>query len=77
LNAAVAGMAADGTAIVQSAQSLANHHQQLSHEVALAVNFPVNQIQQELAAIPATLQTTQDVASARYVKPLFLFTYRK
>ena len=51
MNTAIAGMTADGAAIAQGAQALANHQQAFSNEIILAANYPVGQVQQQLALI--------------------------
>jgi len=55
INAAVAGMTAQGNAISQGVQVYNGHVQQLTTELARCGNFPVAQMQQQLAAIDQSL----------------------
>lgn len=49
LNAAVAGMAAEGNTITQAARAYSEHQQQLNIEVSRSVNTPTVQLQQQMA----------------------------
>jgi len=59
LQAAVNGMAADRNAIAQRMQTYSAHEQQLTAELSLCANYPVGQMQQQLAQIQQQLVQTQ------------------
>lgn len=56
LNAAINGMATDGSDIAQSLQSFTTHQQALGTELSLLGNTPLGQIQQQLATLQTTVQ---------------------
>ena len=55
LNAAVAGMAAEGNNIVQAAQAYNGHQQQLNIELSRSINLPIAQLQQQIAETRAEM----------------------
>jgi hypothetical protein len=65
MNSAVNGMNAEGNNAAQAVQAYNTHQQAMFHEISLFGNFPVAQIQQQLATIQATLNQSIDLSSAR------------
>lgn len=59
MQTAINGMNTEENNIVQSLQAYSGHRQQLHNQMTLATNFPVAQIQQQLAALQQQLATFQ------------------
>jgi hypothetical protein len=65
MNIAITGMTTEGNVLAQGLQAYTAHQQALCQELSRFGNFPVAQIQQQLAAIQTTLQTSINLSSAR------------
>jgi hypothetical protein len=65
LRAAANGMTAEGNNIAQSLQAYNAHQQALTTELSLCAHYNVAQIQQQLAAIQASINRASDLTSAQ------------
>jgi hypothetical protein len=65
LTAAVNGMTTEGNAIAHSVQAFNAHQQALTTELSLCGNYNVGQIQQQLAAIQASITQLSNLNSAQ------------
>ena len=64
INAVVNGMTASANNMAQDFQAYTAHQQQLNTELSLCANYPVVQIQQQLAAIQQSIQQSAAKSSA-------------
>ncbi|KIX08820.1 uncharacterized protein Z518_03477 [Rhinocladiella mackenziei CBS 650.93] len=60
IQAATNGMTAERNTIAQSAQAYNVHQNRLTDELTLCANYPVGQMQQQLADLQRTLQRSTD-----------------